>query len=136
MTKIETTYDGNILIHIPMCLRTFSGHKRIIIPEGEFSPMHNPTGDDRDRVVLLAFARAHHWKKMIDSGECKSTFEIAAKLSTDAGYIRKLMRLNDVSPRIVRRFLNGTQPENLTLNKLIDKLPYSWEEQEQKFLGC
>ena len=136
MTTIETTDDGDILIHVKMSLRTFSGHKRIIIPEGEYSPLHNLTGDDRDRIVLLAFARAHHWKKMLDSGQCNSTFEIAPKLSPDAGYIRKIMRLNDVSPKIVRRFLNGTQPENLTLNKLIDKLPYSWEEQEQKFLGC
>ena len=89
MTKFETTYDGNILIRIPMCLRTFSGRKRIIIPEGEYSPLHNPTGDDRDRIVLLAFARAHHWKKMIDSGEWIITY-------TDLGQQAFPLRLTSI----------------------------------------
>lgn len=135
MTTIETTDDGDILVHVKMSLRTCSGRRRIIIPEGEFDPTHNLTGDDKDRAPLLAIARAHHWKKLMDSGQCKSTFEIAAKLSSDSGYIRKIMRLNELSPKIIRCFLNGTQPDGLSLSKLVDKLPYSWEEQEKLLLG-
>lgn len=135
MTTIETTDDGNIMIHVEMCLRRFSGQKKTIIPEGDFDPTQINTRDDGNRVVLLALARAHHWRKLIEAGKCQSPLEIAERVNSDAGYIRKIMRLNDLSPRIVRRILDGTAPDTLTLNKLINRLPYSWEEQEKKFLG-
>ena len=136
MTTIEPTDDGDIMVRIPMSLRNYSGRKKLIIVSGEFDPTKIHTQDDGDRAVLLSLARAHHWKKLMDEGKCKSTFEIAYKLTIDAGYIRRLLSLNNLSPKIVRRFLNGTQPDGLSLSKLLEPQPYSWEEQEKKLLGC
>ncbi len=137
MTTIETTDDGNIVIHIKMCLRNFAGRKKIIIPDGngEFDPTQIQTHDDGDRAVILSLARAHHWKLLLESGQCKSTFEIASKLGIDAGYVRRLLTLNNLSPAIVRQFLNGTAPDGLSLSRLLETQPYSWEEQEKQLLG-
>ena len=136
MTTIETTDDGNIVIHVQMALRHFSGRKKIIFPDDTFDPTQIHLRDNGDRAVLVALARAHHWKKLMDEGKCKSSFDIATKLVVDAGYVRKILRLNDLSPKIVQRFLNGTEPNGLSQKKLMQSLPYSWEEQEKMLLGC
>ncbi|MBQ7731699.1 MAG: hypothetical protein IJT68_07680 [Lentisphaeria bacterium] len=136
MTSIETTDDGNIVVRIQMSLRNYSGRKKLIIVDGEFDATKIMTQEDGDKPVLLSLARAHHWKKLMDEGKCKSTFDIAYKLTIDPGYVRRLLSLNNLSPKIVRRFLDGTQPDGLSLSKLLEPQPYSWEEQEKKLLGC
>ncbi|MDX2082653.1 MAG: hypothetical protein SFV53_01520 [Rickettsiales bacterium] len=48
-------------------------------------------------------------------------------------YVSKLFALNFVSPKIVKRIFDGTQPRDLKLQDIIAirKLPDLWEEQEQ-----
>jgi len=129
MQTIELTPDGSILIKIPMSLRTFSGRRRVITPEDKVN------GDACDDSVITAFARASHWQMLIDSGQCESAGDIARKLRVNPSYVMRIMRLNEVSPRIVSRFLHGNAPDGLSLTKLLKKLPQSWEEQEQLLLG-
>jgi len=129
--KIEQLEDGDILIKIPMSLRTFSGRKQVITPGAVDCTARNTT----DNVILLAIARAHHWQKMIDDGLFKSGTAIARELGVDVSYITRILRLNLLSPRIVRLFLTGMAPDKLSLKQLTQALPDVWEEQEKMFLG-
>lgn len=129
MPTIELTDDGNIQITVPMSLRTFSGRKRIITPEDE------STAPSRDEAVLNAFARAGYWQELLDSGHCATPGEIAKKLKIGQSYVARILRFNQLSPRIVRLFINGTAPNGLSLTKLLKKLPLNWDEQEQMLLN-
>lgn len=129
MPKIELTDDGNILLRVPMSLRTFSGRKRVVTPEDKTKA---PACDE---AVLNAFARALHWQELLDSGRCGTAGDIAHELKIDQSYVLRILRLNQISPRIVRLFLHGEAPDGLSLTRLLRKLPASWEEQEQMLLA-
>lgn len=130
MTTIELMEDGDILIKIPMSLRTFSGRKRIITLENKEAKdeVHN-------KAVLNALARANRWQEMIDSGLCASPSEISKKLKINQSYVMRILRLNQLSPKIVRLFLEDKAPDGLSLSKLIQTLPVIWEEQEKILLA-
>jgi hypothetical protein len=46
-------------------------------------------------------------------------------------YVRRIVRLAFVSPRIITAIMDGTAPAGLTATALVGKLSYSWAEQEQ-----
>ena len=131
MYKIEPQQDGNIVIKIPMCLRTFSGRRRVITP----GSLDRPSKELTDNAVLTAFARARHWQKLIDDGKFSDASEIAREVGVNSSYILRILRLNQLSPRIVRLFLHGQAPDGLSLTKLFRKLPDIWEEQESILLS-
>lgn len=131
MYKIDQLEDGNILVKISMSLRTFSGRKRIITP----GAMDKPAREQTDNIILLAFARAYQWQKMIDEGKYESGTAIAGELGVDVSYVTRIMRLNQLSPKIVRLFLTGQAPDKLSLNRLTQALPDSWVEQEKILLA-
>lgn len=131
MCRIEQLEDGNILVKVPMSLRLFAGRKRIITP----GMLDRPPKEQMDNAVLCAFARAQHWQRLIDEGKFKSGSAIAKELGVDSSYVTRILRLNQISPRIVRLFLTGMAPDGLSLTKLIRQLPETWEEQEQILLS-
>lgn len=131
MYKIEATGDGNLVIKIPMALRTLGGRRRIITPGAADKPPRMQS----DNAVLTAFARAQHWQTLIDSGEFDGAAEIAKKLGVDQTYVSRMIRLTQISPKIVRLFLTGQAPNGLSLTKLIQPLPSDWTEQENILLA-
>ena len=56
------------------------------------------------------------------------------RLVADDRHLRRLLPLACLSPRIVEAIADGTAPANLTLSALTAALPYSWAEQEHRFL--
>lgn len=131
MYKIEPQEDGNIIIKIPTCLRTFAGRKRIITPGAPDRQSREMT----DSAVLMALARARHWQKLIDDGRFSDATAIAKEIGVNSSYVMRILRLNLLSPRIVRQFLQGQAPDGLSLTKLFQPLPDCWEEQERLLLS-
>jgi hypothetical protein len=54
---------------------------------------------------------------------------LAAAVRLDSGYVRRILGLSLLSPDLVRAILDGTDPDGLSLNRLIVGVPASWEEQ-------
>lgn len=51
-------------------------------------------------------------------------------------YVRQILRLNCLSPRIKKAIMDGTFPRHILLQDLkYSDLPLLWREQERKFLG-
>ncbi len=132
MYKIEPLEDGDILIRIPMCLRSVAG-RRLIITPGSPDRMSKEV---QCHPVLLAISRAYYWQKLIDEDEVDSATAIAKSLGIDTSYVTRILRLAILSPKIVRLFMVGLAPEHISLSLLTRSvLPEKWEEQEAMLLG-
>jgi hypothetical protein len=73
--RIETLPDGNIRITIPFVITRRGSGRRIIIPDGD-----EPVGDTQREAMLLAFARARRWQKLIDEGQVASAKALARQI--------------------------------------------------------
>ncbi|WP_112324395.1 recombinase family protein [Oceanibium sediminis] len=89
------------------------------------------TGDQApvpDRTLLRALARAHAWTSDLRRG--KPLHEIAAATPHSESYIRTRTQLAFLSPAIQQALLEGRQPADLTLERIIRKpIPLDWTAQ-------
>ena len=64
----------------------------------------------------------------------KPTIEaVAAELGVDRSFAARTIQLANLAPDIVKLIWEGRQPASLTLNKLREGIPESWEEQRRVF---
>jgi hypothetical protein len=71
---------------------------------------------------------------MLTSGQVKNATDIAMQESIHYSYLKKVLKLAFLSPKITKVILNGAQPRDLTVGKLFDCDMEEWAKQEQ-FLG-
>lgn len=63
-----------------------------------------------------------------------SAATIAKSEKTSDAFIRVRANLAFLSPRIQEAFLTGTQPADLSLERLVrSEIPLDWDQQERKF---
>jgi hypothetical protein len=97
--------------------------------------VHTPSESTRLKAanrdaLLLAISNARRWVEDIKLGRVTSLAELARSQSKGERYVRMLMTLAFVSPRIVAAIIEGTVPADLTVSHLAKALPHSWTEQE------
>ena len=86
-----------------------------------------------DRPLIKAVARARRWSNQVLSGQVPSIRAIARQERIAPRYVRDLLPLAFLSPRIIEAILEGRQPPDLTvvgLTRRID-LPLLWSVQER-----
>jgi hypothetical protein len=76
--------------------------------------------------MVKALARAHRWKRMLEEGRCASIGEMAAAEWIDRGYPGRILEPTLLAPVIVEKILDGPEPEDLTLPKLMEPFPAEW----------
>jgi hypothetical protein len=122
--------DGDrITVYIPMTLKKRGGRKEIILPEGlapNGSPARKPATQES---LVIAIARAHRWKALLESGRYGSIAELARAIKIDNSYVARLLNLTLLAPDIIQAILEGHEPSGLSLEKLTKNLPLDWEEQ-------
>ena len=80
--------------------------------------------------LVKIIAKGYYWNKLIDEGKVQTAKEIAEyEKEHNVDYVKKAIRLNILSPRIVEKILVGVQPEDLTVEKLCNIKTLDWEEQ-------
>lgn len=85
-----------------------------------------------DRTLLLALSQAHAWTTQLRREQPLS--EIAAATSHSQSYIRTRSQLAFLSPAIQRAILEGRQPTDLTLERIIRKpVPLDWDAQARLY---
>jgi hypothetical protein len=116
-----------LILRVPARLKLCSGEMRLVIPLGqqqELQPRPNAT-------LIKALTRAYKWKERLFSGAAPSTSEIAKQEGVTERYVSRIMRLAFLAPDIVEAILDGHQPADLELERLMKGVPVSWNEQRR-----
>lgn len=85
-----------------------------------------------DLALLKTVARAHQWSEDLLTGRARSVAEIAERKGVGVRYVRRLLRLGFLAPKIVEDAA-GRQPPELSAESLAERveLPLLWTEQER-----
>ena len=124
---------ASITVRVPLAIRHRPGRKTVVMPEGAAGPA--PARTHADPALVKALARAHRWQRMLDSGRYASISEMAAAERIDRGYVGRLLQLTLLAPDIVEAILDGRQPGELGLPRLMEQVPADWSEQRQALLN-
>jgi hypothetical protein len=82
-----------------------------------------------DNALIKALARAFRWRAMIENGDYASITELAKVESVNESYACKVLRLTLLAPSIVKAILDGTQPADVTITRLMKRVPIDWQGQ-------
>ncbi len=122
------TTATSITVRVPLAIRCRGGRKLVVTPDGSV-PGTAPARTRADPALVKALARAHRWKRLLESGRYASLAELAAAESIDRSYLAKTLRLTLLAPDIVEAVLDGRQPADIGLPTLLGPLPSVWDEQ-------
>lgn len=111
----ETDVPIKILKKIEIT-RTFQSGNVLIISSGDKpTPLPNP-------YLINAVIKSHYWHKSLIEGKVKSVKEIQEfEELTDTTYIRDILNLKLLPPKLTEQILNGTQKPDLSLQNLFNK---------------
>src|SRR2546423_9340619 len=85
-----------------------------------------------DPALIKAIARGRGWFEELATGRARSLQELAQRDGITRRYIRRLIDLAFLSPRLVDVILEGRQPVVLTTTRLTEvDLPPDWAEQHR-----
>lgn len=115
--------DASLELTMPAELRRIGKEKRLIV--AALVPKTNP-----DAVLIKAVVRAHQWFEMLKNRTVESITEIAKAEGLPRTYVSSVIPFALLAPDITSAVLEGTQPIDLSLDRLINaKLPLDWAEQ-------
>ena len=124
MKALDTTDQTTITVHVPMTFTIRGGRKTILS-----DAVPAPPQPRIDNALLKALARAHRWRRMIESGEYGSITELAKAEGVNQSYACRILRLSLLAPSIVTAILDGRHDSDVMLKQLMKPLPVRWEEQ-------
>jgi hypothetical protein len=78
----------------------------------------------------MAHARRDERPRERNGFEYASLEDLASTNRVDRTYVGRILRLASLSPEIVKRILDGDEPEGLSLAKLRKHLPLVWADQK------
>ncbi|MBV9750285.1 MAG: hypothetical protein JO157_15880 [Acetobacteraceae bacterium] len=119
-----------LTVRVPLAVRERGGRKLVVTPQG--SGVAPATVRTRaDPTLVKALARAHRWKRLLEAGRYASISEMAAAERIDRGYLGRILLLTLLAPDLVETILDGRQPPELGLPRLMQPFPLEWEEQRR-----
>ena len=134
ITDARLSDDGTTLtVWISMAFRTRGGRKLVVSPDGV--PAWAGSGNRVDDTLVKALARAFRWRRLLETGFHGTVDEIARAERINDSYVSRILRLTLLAPDIVEAILDGRQPPELTLARLMKPFPAAWEEQRVELLG-
>lgn len=122
-----------ISIEIPMAFKKRGGRKVIVLPDGSHG--HPIPAATIDSSMIKAVARAFRWQKLLENGTYTCLDDIAKSEKIGASFISRVVRLALLAPDIVDAILNGRQPAQLTLKRLLEPFPLEWSEQRNQLMS-
>jgi len=122
------TGGGGLRVRVPMTFKRRGGRKEIVVSEG-LDAAASPAPRSGDPLVL-AIARAHRWKELLEIGRYAEITELARAMGVNSSYVGRLLNLTLLAPDIVETIVSGRDPGGLSLERLY-RLPLAWEEQRR-----
>jgi DNA invertase Pin-like site-specific DNA recombinase len=116
--------DAPLELTIPAELRRIGKEKRLIV--AALVPKTNP-----DAALMKAVVRAHQWFEMLKNRTVESISDLARIEKVQRTYPSRIIPLAFLSPDITAAILEGRQPIDLSLDRLLEAmpLPLAWDEQ-------
>ena len=142
--SIEITINANSLINV---LNALANNQKIIVPDRneKFNPITitkkikitQPSRNDNILILnakeyntpepnpylVNAIVKSYYYHKQIRNGKTIEDLQNEEGLK-DSKYIRNILNLKYISPKLTEQILTGTQSKNLSLNKLIEKYKF------------
>jgi hypothetical protein len=128
MTR-ATPVPETVTLHVPFRVVKRGGRKEMQVPDGAAQPRRT------DNTLVKALARAFRWKRMLESGEFATIAELAEREGIAPSYLTRVLRLTQLEPGIIEAVLDGRQGGAVTLARLMEPFPLSWNEQKDTFSG-
>lgn len=123
-----TTEGGSLQIHVPMTFKRRGGRKEIVASERlDRGQTRIPRSDN---ALILAIARGHRWKNLLEIGRYADITELAQTMGVNGSYAGRLLNLTLIAPDVIEAILLGQDPGGLSLQRLY-RLPLSWAEQRR-----
>lgn len=122
-------HGDRITVHIPMTLKVRGGRKEVILPDELLTAESPARKSATQEPLVIALARAHRWRSLLESGKFRSIEELAQAVKLDSSYVGRILRLTLLAPDIIMAILEGREPSGLSLGKLTKTLPLDWVEQ-------
>ena len=115
MKSLDATDQTTITVHVPMTFTIRGGRKTILS-----DAVPAPPQPRIDNALLKALARAHRWRRMIESGDYASITELAKAEGVNQSYACRILRLSLLAPSIVTAILNGRHDSDVMLKQLYE----------------
>jgi hypothetical protein len=80
---------------------------------------------------VKALARAHRWKRMIESGRFTSLTELAAAEKINRSYLCRILRLTLLAPDVVGAILDG---QAVQLAEVMGAVSEQWHQQRRSMI--
>lgn len=119
-----------LTVRVPFTIKKRGGRKMVIAPQGE---RWSPPSARIDNTMVKAIARANRWKRLLESGQYASVAELAIAEKINESYVCRVLRLTLLAPDIVEAILDGRQPPELQVDKLLKPFPVEWTKQGSHF---
>lgn len=124
--------DGRtMVVSIPISLRRQGGRREIVTPA--HAPTWAPPPPRMDNTIVKALVRAHRWRNMLEANQFASVRELAKAEKINESYLCRVLRLTLLSPALTEAILNGRQPGDLDLARLLKSMPIEWDKQATTF---
>ena len=121
MKALDTTDQTTVTVHVPMTFTVRGGRKTILS-----DAVPAPPQPRIDNALLKALARAHRWRRMIESGEYGSITDLARAEGVNQSYACRILRLSLLAPSIVTTILNGRLDSDVMLKQLMAHQEIEW----------
>lgn len=119
-----------ITLRVPIKIRKRGHRKQIITPSG--GDAFFPSRGTVDGTILKALARAHRWKKLLETGKHASIADLARAEKINESYLCRILRLTLIAPDIVEEIMDGRQSQMLQVGDLLGQWPVDWGEQRER----
>jgi hypothetical protein len=117
-----------ITLHVPFRIAKRGGRKEVQLPDDA------PVQRRSDDTLVKALGRAFRWKRMLESGEFNTINELAEHEGIAPSYMTRVLRLTLLAPDIVEAILDGKQGPEVTLGRLLEGFPATWQHQALHFV--
>ena len=116
-----------MVINIPIDFRRQGGRKKVVTPSN--AAAWAPSPSRIDSTLVKALVRAHRWRNLLESNRYATVRELAKAEKINESYLCRVLRLTLLSPALTDAILNGSQPEELGLARLLKSIPAEWDKQ-------
>jgi hypothetical protein len=131
--RSKLSRDGRtMVISIPISMRRTGSRKKVVTP-ANVAPWSPPPARV-DTTIVKALARAHRWRRMLESKLFPCLRELAKAEKINEAYLGRVLRLTLLSPTMTEAILSGQLPDGVDLAKLLKPFSIEWAKQEAAFL--
>ena len=111
---------------VPARLKRVGMEMRLLFEVPHRGPVPKP-----DRSLLRLLGQAHRFREMLLRGDGSTIVELAEEAGGTPSWFARIVRLGFLSPRVVTAIVDGTQPLELSADRLLKAGPVSsaWSDQ-------